>query len=361
MKNIVLVGASLSGNKGAAGMVIAPIQNLNARYPGSHFTLLSYFPNADRKINTLPNLTIADGTPLGLIWLFILVFIAMVCRFLKISTKWFQRHGGFRTVDSCHLFLDAGGISFVDGREKFLPFNILWVLPPLMLKKPVVKISQALGPFENPLNRMAANFILPKLDLISARGKKTLSHLKELNLDNVLEFPDITFTMTQDMHDASLSQKYLGQHSQKTLVGISPSQVVLEKCQSDGIAYTEILAQFIDQLVLEGYKVVVFPHSARAKSDKTRNNDVPVLKQIWEQVCEKGQVIFIMDELSPNSLRHLIGECDVFVASRFHAMIAALCTGTPTLVFGWSHKYNEVLKEFELENTALDYSQLTLE
>ncbi len=47
--------------------------------------------------------------------------------------------------------------------------------------------------------------------------------------------------------------------------------------------------------------------------------------------------------------------CDVLLTSRFHAMIAGLCLAIPTVVVGWSHKYEEVLAEFQLERFAFSF------
>jgi polysaccharide pyruvyl transferase WcaK-like protein len=46
---------------------------------------------------------------------------------------------------------------------------------------------------------------------------------------------------------------------------------------------------------------------------------------------------------------------DAALVSRFHAMVGALCMHTPVLVLGWSHKYAEVMQQFELEEWVLDY------
>jgi polysaccharide pyruvyl transferase WcaK-like protein len=40
-------------------------------------------------------------------------------------------------------------------------------------------------------------------------------------------------------------------------------------------------------------------------------------------------------------------------------MISGLATNVPTLVVGWSHKYREVLAEFDLEEWALDLRAIT--
>jgi len=69
-------------------------------------------------------------------------------------------------------------------------------------------------------------------------------------------------------------------------------------------------------------------------------------------------VLFIDRELSSQTLRYLIGRCDYFVASRFHAMVSSLAMAVPTLVIGWSHKYQEVLEMFQLDEWAFGHDKL---
>jgi colanic acid/amylovoran biosynthesis protein len=69
--------------------------------------------------------------------------------------------------------------------------------------------------------------------------------------------------------------------------------------------------------------------------------------------------VLVDDELDPAELRALIGRGDALVSSRFHAMISGLASRTPTLVLGWSHKYAEVLRSFELEWCSVDYSEIS--
>jgi polysaccharide pyruvyl transferase WcaK-like protein len=52
---------------------------------------------------------------------------------------------------------------------------------------------------------------------------------------------------------------------------------------------------------------------------------------------------------------------DLFLASRFHAMVSALAAGVPTLLIGWSHKYREVMRQFDVEEWALGYEQVSAE
>jgi polysaccharide pyruvyl transferase WcaK-like protein len=42
-------------------------------------------------------------------------------------------------------------------------------------------------------------------------------------------------------------------------------------------------------------------------------------------------------------------------------MVSSLAVGVPVYVIGWSHKYQEVLRMFDLEENAIDFSRANAE
>jgi polysaccharide pyruvyl transferase WcaK-like protein len=68
----------------------------------------------------------------------------------------------------------------------------------------------------------------------------------------------------------------------------------------------------------------------------------------------------ITGDYNASELKGIISKCHILVGSRFHSMIAALSTGVPILVIGWSHKYNEILDLFEMGEFIVDYRELSL-
>ena len=360
MKRFAIIGTALSGNKGAAGMAIALIQNLSRLHPGARFSLLSYFPKSDRRLNHYPGVEIVSATPLALLCCFPLAAVAFLLRVCSLPLGPLRRIPTLRAIVECDLYLEAAGVSFVDGREKFLPLNVLWILLPLALGKRIIKVSQALGPFNNPINRTLAKILLPRVDLIGARGAKTADHLRSLGLTNFAIYPDVAFTLQLDDVRQEVLDRYVFPKSPKGVIGVSPSQVVYGKCLRRKIDYVRIIAAFIDRLVSEDYTVVLLPHSAREGTLKTRNNDLPISQIIFSRLAHPEKVAFVREELTPSELRVLIGRLDFLVASRFHAMISALAMNVPMLVFGWSHKYSEVLEGFNMQSAAFDYKDMTL-
>lgn len=362
--HIAIIGSALSGNKGAAAMLESAMQTLSARFPEADFTLLSMYPEEDRKQNPYKNLEIVDASPLMLG-----VGInsgALAHRLLPFAREVIHDNSpAVRALKKADVLLDQGGITFVDGREKFLIYNVASILPALNLGVPVVKCAQALGSFQNPINKWAAKTYLPKMAAIVSRGAVTHEYLEGLNLTNVTEGADYAFLLDVTKDDQKAAEQKFDVKffdAKSKVVGVSPSVVMRKKVDAAGGSYVREIVDFIDYVTSKkGYKVALIPHSVRTGTDKTHNNDLPLCQEVYAKLADKKKVLFIDQEMGSQELRYIIGKCDVFVASRFHAMISSLSMAVPTLVIGWSHKYKEVLDMFGLAEWAFGQDKLSQE
>ena len=357
---ITVIGSALSGNKGAAAMLESAVQTLGERLGEVEFTLLSMYPAEDRAQNPYPNLEVvaADPKTLGVT----INSLALAHRLLPPLRPLLRRHRAIRALADSDVLLDQGGITFTDGREKFLLYNVASILPALNLGTPVFKCAQAVGPFKNPINRFVSKVFLPKAQTLVTRGRITHEFAEGLGLQNLVAGADYAFSLAMDgteeqgLREAGVD---LGFFEDGEVVGVCPSVVLQKKVEARGDDYVGQMIAFIERLRRTGKKVLLVPHSVRTGTEKTHNNDLPLCTRIAGLLVPGEDVLFVDRELSSQQLRHLIGRCDLFVASRFHAMVSSLAMAVPTLVIGWSHKYREVLEMFELEEWAFGHDQLT--
>lgn len=356
---ITIIGSALSGNKGAAAMLESAVQTLDARLGDVDFTLLSMYPDEDRAQNHYPNLSVvrADPARLGVV----INSLALAHRLLPFARPLLRRHPAVRALADSDVLLDQGGITFTDGREKFLLYNVASILPALNLGTPVFKCAQAVGPFRNPINRIVSKTFLPKAHTLVTRGRITHEHAAGLGLTNLHAGADYAFSLEMDgTEEASVSSQIdLGFFEDGDVVGVCPSVVLQKKVDAREGDYVGQMVAFIERLRAAGKKVLLVPHSVRTGTDKTHNNDLPLCTEINDRLSAGEDLLFVDRELSSQQLRFLIGRCSLFVASRFHAMVSSLAMAVPTLVIGWSHKYREVLEMFELEEWAFGHDQLT--
>lgn len=365
---IAITAASYSGNKGAAAMLQSSIRQLHEYYGERlQIQLMSVYPSEDKKQVPWDFVKIVPCKPEQLL------FMAFPMAILYRAFKWcppvkalLLKNKVLKAYAKTDAVIDEAGISFVDSRGPIMnTYAFVCAAVPMLMGVPVMKYSQAMGSFKNPLNRFLAKWILPKMKLICARGKVTEEHLKSIGIaENVKLCADGAFSMedtpesTQNVEQLCASDPF---YQSGDIVGVSISSVVEKKCIKLGIDYKTIMAEFIDWLNAKGYKVLIIANGARINSEKPRNNDLMICDAVFDAISDKNAVRWYHEEMDAEKIRALIGKCRFLVASRFHAMIGALEKKVPVLLVGWSHKYQEVLDFFGLGQYAIDYSGLTRE
>ena len=56
----------------------------------------------------------------------------------------------------------------------------------------------------------------------------------------------------------------------------------------------------------------------------------------------------------PFKLKSVLSDYLFVVGSRYHALVAALSNSTPVIALGWSHKYDELLADFEVSEFIIN-------
>lgn len=366
---IGLIGATIYGNRGAEAMAVSTIGALRERYPGAHFELFSYTPSDDRRLLMAPDVTIHAATPQALVLL--LAPFALLVALLRplVGARIVRRSpAAVRALVRCDVLIDLAGVSFIDGREKFLPFNVMTLWPALILGVPCVKFAQALGPFRSPMNRLMARWILPRCAKVFSRGPRTTQHLEAFG--GVSHAPAADIAFLYDAHhslsreEPAALQRALARitahdaDSPRAWIGLSPSSVIDAKARARGVDHVATLAQLVAALQRRGFGVVLFPNATRARTPaRERNNDLPLVKRVADRLPASERLLLVDGDINTAGIRRLMHALDVVVTSRFHAMVAALALAKPVMVLGWSHKYAEVMEAFGLEAQVIDWAQ----
>jgi len=362
---IAIVGAALSANKGAAAM----LESVMARQPDVSgpctFDILTTYPGADAPLVPAgAHARIVGLQPLRLALVEIPVaLLARLARLLRLPLGW-VRTRACRAILDADVVVDVAGISFADGRGiPITVYNALMTGLPLLLGTPTVKAAQALGPFANPVNRVLARLVLPRLAAVCARGARTREHLDSLGLRNVTDVADLAFSLDEAAAlppeaSAGVAGAVAGTGGQYVVV--MPSSVVRKLFEATGGDYVGAVVDVVRGIrERTGLAVVIAPHSYRDGQPEGRMNDGPVCREVAGRLSGDAGTAGIDMALTAGELRRLVSGSRVLVTSRFHAMISGLATCTPTVVVGWSHKYREVLDDFGLADMGMDSSALS--
>ena len=371
MKSISIIAATFDGNRGAEAMLSTTIAKLrnNQTLEDLVFNVFSYYPERDRQLVNDRQISIYSSTPIYLVM--VLLPCAILHRLLHIVRLTFlQKYlpKSVQALASSNTLVCLAGVSFIDGREKFLPFNIATILPAMILGVPVIKFAQAMGPFVKVSNRLAAKLFLGNCRQIFTRGEKTHSHLQSLlgQKKNYQRADDVAFLFESEFclstpdgdFDKKLFVLQQCRNSGRRVIGVCPSIVIAVRSTASGGDYNRRIHELITCLVARGYCVALYPNATRGKDmDKTHNNDLPLLDTILEGLDPKTKenVVGFTGPLNAKQIHSIIQNCDVHSVSRFHAMVAALASNIPVMVIGWSHKYLEVMERFSQQDMVLDY------
>lgn len=378
MTEVSIIGATLYGNRGAEAMMTTIVGRITERDPEAIINIFSYYPDDDVRIVKKQSVNIYSSTPLYLSTvLFPFSILMALLKKLRVGffTKVFPK--SLRALGRSDVLIDISGVSFMDGREKFLPFNILSILPAMLLGVPVVKFSQALGPFSNTLNLISAKLFLPKVKKIFARGELTFKYLKDfgISMDIIDRASDLVFlhktsdAITVENEDyvadlvKSLEEK---RNDRNRMIGFCPSSVIASKANKEGWNYPELVYRITRELLNRGNIVLLFPNATRKISkNKLRNNDLSVIVNVMEYFWAfdrfHDKLFYVSEDINTKSIKLLLKNCDIIIASRFHAMINSLSMGKPTFILGWGHKYFEVMDQFDLHDCVIDYKEKDLQ
>jgi polysaccharide pyruvyl transferase WcaK-like protein len=203
---------------------------------------------------------------------------------------------------------------------------------------PYIMLPQAFGPFENEEIRTLLKDALPKVTMICARDKISEKHLTGLigHSNNVHYFRD--FTNLVRPTPSRLAEKVRGSCI------LVPNIRMLDKTSRQVAEdYVKLLQVAINELQSD-YKIFVLSHSS--------DDD-----HISQELIQKNPALEAISERDPRRMKGVLGAAALVIGSRFHALQSALDEGTPSLSLGWSHKYEELFKDYGWDDGILPLDQ----
>ena len=365
-----VMGGSVWGNRGAEAMLMTVIAEIRKVESETIFNVYTIYPQKDKSLVQDPRIRFLSGEPFS-VALVHFPFALLAAAFRLIGIK-FPLPDSVRVLRDSDFLLDIGGITFSDGRNLQLLYNVFTIWPSMLLGVPVVKLSQAMGPFKTKLNRKLASRFLPKCQKIFTRGSITNSYISQMirSNDNTEQSADIAFLFqpnyslseeNEEKVEALKSKIQAWKQAGEKVISIVPSSLVLKHSVKQGGNYPGKLLNLVLSTQEKPMRYVFLPNGTRQGSEKLMNNDIIAINTIQERFAneldqqEFEKIEWVNYDINTRGVRQIIGASDGLVASRFHAMVAGLSLCVPTMVIGWSHKYRETLADFDMQNYAIDY------
>lgn len=204
--------------------------------------------------------------------------------------------------------------------------------------KKLILLPQAFGPFESAVSRDSMLQVLEDADLIFARDSQSFAYLQSLGgrMDRVRQYPDFT-----NLCDVTLPEKY---DFIKGRVLLVPNGRMLDRTSNKvRDNYIPFMIAVAEVLRSRGEEPLILIHSAES--------DAALAGAINAGLEHPIEIVHESDALK---IKAMIGASKFMVGSRFHGVVSALCQATPALVAGWSHKYQELLRDYDSEEWLVD-------
>ena len=205
--------------------------------------------------------------------------------------------------------------------------------------KPYVFLPQAFGQFSGGgLDHKFAQ-ALKKSRLVFVRDKVSLQNILSLvgePLDHIKLSPDFTLDFPTNR------ESQVAHQPERHDVIIVPSSKLESRSDTRSVAnYESALADIASDLHRAGKSVAVVNHC--------RDED----RDLCERLAAKTSTRLI-DSGDPGAIKNFIGLASMVISGRYHACVSALSQGVPCIGLSWSHKYQELFEDYDLDGFVVD-------
>lgn len=252
-----------------------------------------------------------------------------------------KRALGVVSRNDVDVWLDASGFAFGDfwGAAKIR--NRLY--PALDEKKkrgaPVILLPQALGPFSGPGMREAFSRVVDEADLICVRDASSFAYLNATFKlrENIIRCPDFTIDLAPVIKDG---YAHLGGRP-----CVVPNSMIARSLGDEALTlYFGMLVAAVGALRKVGQNPFILLHDPV--------QDGPLARDL----CDKVGGMDCISEPDPLAVKGILKGVSMVVGSRFHALVSSLSQGVPSIVIGWSHKYQELLADYRSPESLIAIS-----
>lgn len=332
--NIEILGVD-PRNKGAALMLEAIKAQVLKFEPNANFCVRLSFDSKERLRYGLWGILPRDSLKKR-------IFSKVIERILPSS--FFTKFGLIRDQD-ISLILDSSGFAYgdfwgVEKLDKRLGRNVKrWKSQ----NKKIVLLPQAWGAFEKEGFKPILEKISANVDLMFARDKQSLSYILEKvgNKNNIQQAPDFTCTLKPPVIER------LSMYEGMSFV-IPNEKVIKSFGQDSRELYIKYMSHCCEELLEAGHKVVILNHEGL--------RDERLAKDITATLNAETSEIKTLSIDDPLATKYVLSRAKCIVSSRFHGLVSALSSGVPSLAVGWSHKYEELLNDYDCAEFVVDFA-----
>jgi len=191
--------------------------------------------------------------------------------------------------------------------------------------KPVIVCSATIGPYENKFLRNVASRVLNEVDQITLREHYSQDYLYHIGIDEpqIVLTADLAFLLEPpDMSEIpAILENIEVSLTDRPLVGIAPTAMMYPSLPRE--EYIKFMVDISEYLINnKGATIIYIAHTYQ---------DRDITHAVHNEIRNKEKAKILPFELSAEDTKGVIGSCDLFICSRFHALVASTSLGIPTI------------------------------
>jgi colanic acid/amylovoran biosynthesis protein len=200
---------------------------------------------------------------------------------------------------------------------------------------PIILLPQAFDTFTSDFIKSYIVKVHDLADLIYARDQISLDNLQSVlgKSEKVKLAPDFT-NLIEVTHTGLIDGEY---------VSIIPNAKMIQAGVISRNDYIESLLIIVNTVHSKGYEIVFLNHEGI--------EDEKLILEVTGKVNFDSIVLTNLDALE---IKSVIRDSNMVITGRYHGLVSSLSQGVPVLATSWSHKYKELLADYNAENQLLD-------
>lgn len=364
-KDIVLIVGGNFVNKGAQLMIDTVIHVLKTYYPTVTPIIIDSFPIKSKNFHYLNVEVISLPTYINFMYAmfrfknfsprFILSVIYRCLLSIKEGTFMLNFRNAsklLRLFRNARFVIDISGYGYRTDSGIMNYVQMVFADISSRYSIPYFYFPQSFGPFkennkkERKINSQISQVITTASRIFARENKSVIEIAKLHEIKQVMYWPDIALLYAPLYQHKDEKIDYLDKISDSIL--IIPNARLNDKFNESRML--QFYINLISFLIKKGYKVSVIRHSA---------DDAPIITKINNLIKKNNllpdESVFILNKnLEPKIISQFICASKIVISGRYHGLVVALKHSVPCIAIGWSHKYDELMKLYNLEKYNID-------
>lgn len=355
-------------NKGNIALVESTIEAINRFCPDTEFIFMGpiEISHKDFNVEMQGGFTSPQHAMISLSHLINCLYIYINKRFLKVQVP-ISENSFLGSFYSSNIIIISGGDSMSGEYGISILNTLINILYAILLEKPVVLYGCSIGYYKNKLLKTIANKIFNNVDLILVREELSKKYLDENHISKSKIYltadPAFLLSPAEDSRVFEILSAEGICKPQRPIIGINASGLIsrFKTGKERDAEIANIFAKIIDDLIekLNAF-IIMIPHVYSKGSD-----DRDAIALTMSYINNNKDVKLIKGEYTPQELKGIIGQCDLFIGARMHTTIASTSMIVPTIGIAYSHKMHGIIGDmlcqsnYIVDVNNLDYEKLS--